>query len=489
MFRKFDHLGFNNPYYFDNTDDFVIAEKFHEILRKHGEKIIIDPVAVIEVLNNGYIFGDRSIIQGINKTPWMARPNALLNKWEFAIVSKHDEHDLCEEEIADNLFAKICEEVLYYIGAKRKIGILLSGGMDSRIIAGVMDYLSKTGSLNCVEVTALTWGNEGSRDVAYAKEIASRLNWKWKQYSVTQKDLFNNIYETAIRGCEYSPINLHAIPQIRDDNELDVILAGSYGDSIGRGEYSRKKFRNLTPITRDISNIMGIVENSVFEKYKKFIDGDIIKYHDLFPERFPFMQYELDYQIHYMRKMLNSCMGVMNEKNELCQVFTHPDVYNYIFSIKHTRRNDLVYKFVLQKFKTKLDDIPWARTGLPFGQTHGKPDNLLKDNVSYTKLIKNEIYDYILEQINSKEFKSIGLFDNKSLSRLTKFLKCLPSDILYYYDKLIWLSSMAEMIKIYGVHGIREEAYQKKNNSKSFLNSFYEYTRNNAKIKLYWLMK
>jgi len=489
MFRNYDHLGFNNPYYFNNTDGFVIAEKFHEILGKYGEKRIIDPVAVIELLTNGYIFGDRSIIQGINKTPWLARPNSTLNKWEFATVAKHGELDINEEEIADYLFDKICNEILSYTEKKRTIGILLSGGMDSRIVAGTLDFLIKTGRLKNIDVTALTWGNEESRDVNYGKEIAFRLNWKWKHYSITENNLLNNIYETALRGCEYSPINLHAIPQIKNDNELDVILAGTYGDSIGRGEYSRKKYKNLTPINRDIENIMGLVNNLIYEEYKDHVAEDIIRYHDLFPEKLSYMQYELDYQQHYLRRMLNACMGVLSEKIEVCQVFTHPYIYNYVFPIGHQRRNDLVYKFLLQKFRTTLDDIPWARTGLPFGQSRGKPDNLSKETVSYIRLIKNGIYDYILEQINSYEIRNIGIFDNKSVNRLTYFIKYLPTNTLYYFDKLVWLSSVAEMIKIYNIQGLSYSIFRKKNKVKSSSMRLYEYIMNLAKIKLYWLLK
>ena len=47
--------------------------------------------------------------------------------------------------------------------------------MDSRMVAGAIDYLIKTKRLQDVKVTGLTWGNEGSRDVVYAKECKDVL--------------------------------------------------------------------------------------------------------------------------------------------------------------------------------------------------------------------------------------------------------------------------------------------------------------------------
>ena len=454
MFSYYNHLGFNNPYFFDQKGTFIIKQKLSDLLSEFDGVRRIDPVAVIELLNKNYMFGDRTLIQGICRTPWLAKPDELLKKWEFYSGPKHDLIDINEEEIARTLFQKICSEIQLCIGEKEKVGLLLSGGMDSRIVAGTLDHLMKTNKLENIEVTAMTWGNEGTRDVVYAKEIALRLNWKWKHYTVTAIDLLNNIKETAIHGCEYSPIHLHAIPQIRDDNNLDIILAGSYGDSIGRAEYSGKNVRYLKPVLRGISSLRRIIYQSVFENSIKYIENDVHRYHIQFPEKEPYMQYELDYQLHYMRRMLNPCMELLTEKMNFYQVFTHPDIFGYIWSINPERRNSLVYKYMLQEFITKLDDIPWARTGLPFGQEKGTPDLYLKDHHSYANIIKNEILNKIETLIISNEIKKLRIFNQGGLKQLVNLVKFFPSKDLIYPEKLIWLASLAEMTKIYNIQGL-----------------------------------
>lgn len=456
MFSYYNHLGFNNPYYYNNCDNkFVIKKNLSELLANYNGERKIDPIAMVELLNYNFVFADRTIIQGIQRTPWLARPNQSLNEWKYFEAPIHDLLYIEEEEIAKTLFKKICSEIQLYIGDKKKVGLLLSGGMDSRMVAGALDYLIKTNKISEIEVTGLTWGNTGTRDVIYAKEITSRLNWNWKHYTVTAKDLLNNIKETALNGCEYSPIQLHAIPQIRDDNtDLEVILAGSYGDSMGRGEYFGWKVKYLRPISCKLSNIGSLLFQEVFDDTIKQIKQDVDKYHNQFPEKESYVQNELDYQLHYMRRMLNPCMELLRENCEFHQVFTHPDVYGYIWSINPKKRNDLVYKYMLNEFKTKLSDIPWARTGLPYGQKKGKPDNYLKDHHSYAHIIRDEIIGDIEVMILSPEILKLNVFNIKSIKKILKLIKLFPPNHLFYLEMVIWLASIAKMCSLYSLEGL-----------------------------------
>jgi len=452
MFRNYKNLGFTNPYYFNENGIIVIEKNLSTLLEKYSGERRIDPVAVVEVLNKNFILADRTIINGIQRTAWLAKPNKQLNKWEYNKAPKHDVLDVKENEIAKNLFKKICDEIEGYIGNKKKIGVLLSGGMDSRMVAGALDYLIKTNKLFGIEVTGLTWGNDDSRDVVYAREIAKRLNWKWKHYKVTAKDLLNNITETAKHGCEYSPIHLHAIPQIRDDNEdLEIILAGSYGDSIGRAEYSGTKLKNLKPINKKISSVSGIIPKSIIKKTLKDIEGDIDIYHTQFPETKLYVQYELDYQIHYMRRQLNACMDLLNIKTEFHQIYTHPDVYGYMWSLNPERRNDMVYKYMLEEFITNLNDIPWARTGLAYRQSEGIPDSFKKKHHSYVNIIQNEIFEDIKKMVLSEKIAKLHLFDRNSLKMLLRLIKFIPPNHIFYLEKIIWIASLVKMIELYNI--------------------------------------
>ncbi len=428
-------------------------------MQKFNRPRIIDPAAIIELLNKGYILGDRTLVQGIYKTPWQAKPNKGLSNWMFASIPKHGKRDLPEEEIAETLFEKICNEIQWYLGNKKRVGILLSGGMDSRMVAGALDYLIKIGELQNIEVTALTWGNEGSRDVVYAREISNRLGWKWKHYVVTIDNLLNNITESAIHGCEYSPIHLHAIPQIRDDNpDIEVILGGSYGDSVGRAEYSGKKVQYLKPLNQNITNVGKFIHKNIYKNSLNHIWKDLGIYHKLFPEKELYMQNELDYQLHYMRRMLNPCMQLLNEKTEFYQVFTHPDVFGFMWSIRPEKRNDKVYGEMMKLFKTNLNDIPWSRTGLPFGEKKGIPDSFSQKHHNYPKQINEIIYKKLDKTEFLNKLNSLNVINTKAIDYWLSLLKKRQTSNLLYLEKLLWFVSLAKMCEIYNIEGIDKQS-------------------------------
>jgi len=477
-FKYYQNLGFNNPYYIADEAPFVIRKKFSDIVDVFKGELRIDPVSVIELLNKNHIFGDRTMIKGIHRTPWQAKPNGNFAQWQYTHPPCHDKKSISEEDIAIMLFEKVCDEIEVYVANKKNVGVLLSGGMDSRMVAGALDSLMKSGKLKNVNVTGLTWGNEGSRDVVYAKQIASRLGWHWKHYVVDVAALRENMIETVSHGCEYSPVHLHAIPQIRDDNDLDVILAGSYGDSVGRAEYSGRKVASLTPINKSIRNIAGLINNNVNKSAIPYIDEDIQIYHRLFHAKESYMQYEMDYELHYMRRMLNPCMELLTEKSEFYQVFTHPDVFSFMWSIDPKKRSDMVYKHMMKEFKTDLSDIPWSRTGLPYMTEDGTPDSFSKSHHSYVEIINKEMLDDLKDIIMSGNLERLGIFDMNNINLLIKLMKKYPINNLYFGEKIIWLASLSIFLEKNEIVSIsKNKSFDISNRAKLFSDYFSSKTK------------
>lgn len=477
MFTYYQNLGFNNPYYYSKDDKLSIQPKLEEVLSKFDGERKIDAVAVVEVLNNNYPLADRTVLQNISKTPWLAKPNADHTDWEFAPVPLHGKYKDDPKNIAENFFDLICEEIFEYIKDKKTVGLLLSGGMDSRIVAGALNNLIIAKKLD-IKVTALTWGNKNTRDVIYAERIATILGWDWKHYSVGAKELLNNIKVTGLRGCEYSPIHLHAIPQIPETIDLDVILAGSYGDSIGRAEYGGVHVSKLPQINSNITNVGSLINNEVFQSSLPIIQNDIDKYHSLFPAQELYMQNEYDYQVHYMRRQLNPCMELLNEKSNFFQVFTSANTFKYIWSIDPSLRNDDLYKIMLTFFKTNLSDIPWARTGLKYGTTEGKPDKYLKRHHSYVEIMNYEILNSMKEFALTDAIKNTGIFNYASIEELFRLSKKYPINSFYYTEKLAWIASLGILIDEYKINvdnsfSANSEA-MKKLTTKEYMPKYYK---------------
>lgn len=445
MFSNYNSLGFNNPYYLKRQGKFIFEQRFKDILNHYDDILEIDIISVSQMLSLNFMLGDRTIIKGISKTPWLAKPNLSETNFDFYKLAKHREIYKDPEGTAKNLYSLLRNEVKAYVGDFKKIGILLSGGMDSRMVAGILNDLILDKEVLVESVTGYTWGESESRDVVYSKLICDRLGWNFKHYTVTATDLWNNFEFAASNGCEYSGFHLHAIPQLVKDLDAEVLLAGSFGDSIGRAEYSGKHVRHLTPLDKKRKNFAYILPETFYVDSKTGWQWDLNKYHLLYSEDKNYQQVELDYQLHYMRRMLNPCIGILSKKCNVYQVFSSNSVFEYMWSLHPQCRTNDVYSHLLKLFKADFSNIPWARTGLPYGDLNGIPDNLKKSHHRYSYQVQNELMDKIELELNS------GLIYNyvrkKSVLKLLELIKKYPDHNFDYLEKIVWLTSFSLFLK------------------------------------------
>ena len=211
------------------------------------------------------------------------------------------------------------------------------------------------------------------------------------------------------------------------------------------------------------------------------IDMDIELYRKLFPQIEKHQQIEQDYQIHYWRRMLNPCMSVINDKIPLYQCFTSPELVKFIWSLNPALRNNDIYKELLVKFKTDLTDIPWARTGIKYGESDGIPDEYDKDHHSYSKFINEDIYEEIKSLALSKNITYLNIFNMKAIENTFKIMKTQNyiRDIRVE-NKLIWLASLSRFIDLYNID--LTPTFKNKNNLNDYFNTFIPLKNNIVNI-------
>ena len=91
--KNFDPLGFFNPFWFKYEECLFIEPKFSRIVEKclEANKLVIDPVGVLEILSRRFCFSDRTLVRGISASPWMSRPNKAGDGWEYIQPPEHGE--------------------------------------------------------------------------------------------------------------------------------------------------------------------------------------------------------------------------------------------------------------------------------------------------------------------------------------------------------------------------------------------------------------
>lgn len=465
-----DHLGGSYPYY--NVSEMksnLQMEIYHTITSLPIEERKLDKVAIVEMVSKGYLLGDRTLIEGLNRVPWMGK--AYSNEgWSYFDIPKHGKLKLDSDSIVLKLKTELKKEAINYLKGKRVAGILLSGGLDSRIVAGILRELQLDKIFNG-DVVALTWGLRGTRDVVYAKEIAKRYKWEWEHIEIGPETVLKNIYITGKYGAEFSPVHLHALDYIKNMKGIDVILAGSYGDSVGRAEFSGKHVLNLkSTIPREL-NKYGLLKDAVLKECNSSVLEDALGYRRKIKREKEYQYLEIEQQMHYMRRMLQSCMNYITQSIPMYQLFTSPGTFGLMWSLDPKWRDNRYYQILLRTLPGNVHDIPWSRTGKKLGEIDSLPDSLSKSHHQYGLWLRRELKDEILNLVYSDAIMGLGIFNEKVMEYLLKVWPKSNTTSINSIDSTIsWLASLSVFIKSYN---LVNSPLELKNNWKDGINTLY----------------
>jgi asparagine synthase (glutamine-hydrolysing) len=363
----------------------------------------------------------------------------------------HGSRKASSKEVAEGLYPLLKSEVAEYVASCEHVGILLSGGMDSRIVAGVLKEVQR--EQNDFRVTVFCWGQRDTRDPVYANRIADIFNWDFEHFNVTAATLRQNIDISAQEGCFYSAQHLHAMEDVANRSKelsVDCMLAGSYGDSIGRAEYSGVRVERLVPISDNLRNWFQLIDPDVYSECQKSSFIELERYHDLFKQLPNTIVNELDYQLHYMRNHLGSCMAIINERVPLRQVFTANSVVEYMWGVAPECRTNDVCLNLLGLINPELLKIPWARTGKPYLDEDVPADNIGKNFHRYMDWTHKDLEDYLKDIILSGKLKESGVFNMRQIEALLKiFYKSNRPIGGRIPEILLWLGSVSLFMDIY----------------------------------------
>jgi asparagine synthase (glutamine-hydrolysing) len=227
-----DRLGFRPLFFVDRGDEFLFATELKGIVTADSAGPKIDELGLLElfsyktnVLGRTWIAGYRRVAPATIMT---ISPDGRSAEqyWTYRYAESAPTLD---QATYFTVFAKLLDRsVERAMRGNRRIGIFLSGGYDSRCIAGAIRP-------HHAPIPAFTFGDADSRDVIYAAMIADRLGFEHTAISTDGAYLFPNAAAIAWRTEGMVPfanttsIQYHAALKER----LDIILAGFLGEFSG----------------------------------------------------------------------------------------------------------------------------------------------------------------------------------------------------------------------------------------------------------------
>ena len=417
-------FGEYSPYLYVKNGKALITDSISEVITTLGHEYLeLDVASVLSLLNFNYICGDRTLIKGVSKVPWhsdVRKDGSVIRRAPIP----HDSIVLDEIEIAGEMYNLLSKYLLDNVLNKHTtIWLTLSGGYDSRVIAGI---INKTLQKNNI-VKVLSWGLENSLDVIYARRIADRYDWEFLYvpfYDGYLEDLIQ--YAVQEGGAETSPIDYNPIETNNSVLKMigtdDAIIFAHYGDGIGRGLYQGKHISGIK--LKKIHNPYFLFNCKIVQTYKKVIEEDRAlawetDHSNQNVHRIAIN--ELDRHENYMRRMLTKRFKYCNKYDP----FTYEDLVIFVYSLSVQCRTTNVYKYLLSELDHYLVELPCANTGISFSgrvennnkfdkKQHNKSYELLgmyekvKDVLEGGKLLENNIIEakalrYLLARWNKDE--------------------------------------------------------------------------------------
>ena len=446
------HLGGVYPFYDTKVPGHYSLDVGEMIRRRkeHGLAVELDLMAVACKAHFPHLLGDRTLLQDICRAPWMATLQSR-NDWEPVELPPHGRSRPDPEAFTSRFKEALVNELASYVKDRETVGILLSGGMDSRIVAGVLRELQQRQGTP-KNVVALTWGDTVSRDVIYSTRIAQIFDWEMVHFPITAETLRRNFDVSAQIGAEVSPLHLHAMPDVAMLEGLDLVIAGSYGDSVGRAEFSGRRLENLKPILAGGFGRYGVLRSPVRKAMMSCLRSDISDHPFLRNATDAIRRNEIEQEAYYMRRMLQSCMLIIAERTPLYQLFTSPSVFGLMWGVDPSVRDDTWYARLLPLLPGNLIEIPWARTGRRYDLESGAADDYSKHYHAYGYWLRTELRDLIIERVNSDSIRGLGVFNDQALDNVLKAWNRGATRTTNSLDELTsWLACLFGFINRHGI--------------------------------------
>jgi len=227
-----DRFGLYPLFYAHHNSQLIFAPEMKGILCDPDFHKSLDMAAVAEYVRFQHLLGDKTFFEGLKLLP-----NASLLQYNIQTdrltVQPYWDFSQIPELPATLTFEDAVEEASRLLKAAvnkltkghYRFGVYLSGGVDSRVILGLINR-------DVLPITTITYGQRGCRDVAYAQEIAAQVGTEHHYFEFPDGRWVEDFVDFHLELTEgfHSWIHAHGISILDQVRPLiDVNLTGFGG--------------------------------------------------------------------------------------------------------------------------------------------------------------------------------------------------------------------------------------------------------------------
>lgn len=354
------------------------------------DRIDVDPAGLASMLAFGYHLGDLTLVKDIKCLPnavsieYHAHNGRLSSRryWNYP----YGEMECLPEnrdELADALHSHLLTAVKRRLKDVDHILLPISGGLDSRTLAGLLIQSGYTGN-----VLACSYGQPGSRDVRYGRAVAHKLGYRHITLPAPHDFVSRFLEIDAWRHDAEWSAELHwAVRFSLGSSELELnpgsqVLSGMFGDmTLGsdRHDYRRQAGETPLPAARlaslyisnnqeygPLQHALNLLEPGMAAEagvvLQEIIEKNLQPAAQL-PPYYALFRTEFEQRQRRHTAMVAQCI---EEGRRALTPFLDNNVVEFSMRIPYELfHNKKLYKCMIKRHLPALADIPYANTGLP----------------------------------------------------------------------------------------------------------------------------
>jgi asparagine synthase (glutamine-hydrolysing) len=279
-----DHLGKKPLFYYADQNWVVFASELKAIILHPSVPRNLDCLALYNYLSLNYIPGTRTMLDGVRRVPpgsyilFTQRDIRQNIFWSIESFCNETRSKVKEDEAIEELDSLLTDSVRIRLRSDVPVGIFLSGGVDSSLIA----WKAKSLGGDICAYTA-SFSERSFSEEIYAKEIAQLLNMDIKIYKIDldkagESIFYNLVYYADDPLADSSSFPVYLLSK-NASKDVKVVLGGDGGDELFAGYLTyqatllAKKIRRHIPkgllkLNNFLANQLPISNKKVSLEYK-----------------------------------------------------------------------------------------------------------------------------------------------------------------------------------------------------------------------------
>ena len=267
LFR--DRAGVKPLYYYHHNNIFLFSSELKSFHKHDGFQKDIDKKSLNLYFQYGYVPSPFSIFKNTFKVEsgsfieYDLENNSLIKKkyWDILKIVENTSLSKNENELIENIENTMLSSFKYRMISDRPVGIFLSGGNDSSMVAALLAKNYKK------QIKTFTLGFKESKynEAPYAKDVADYLKTEHYEYYCTYQDAIDIVQELP-KVCDEPFADSSVIPTMLlskfAKEHVDVVLSADGGDEIfgGYGRYitNINQYKILTKLPKNILKIFSL---------------------------------------------------------------------------------------------------------------------------------------------------------------------------------------------------------------------------------------